>query len=150
MIVIFGPSLRILVTATQTPTSAATIGMNHTSDRRVRLFGHGSRFGYRRSGLSRSIMCTFYGPLWPLADGRGSQISRGSNDSTASIVSTTTAAKKNSPGPGSTDIERLELDQGGREGVDEHVDHRPASDELDHPVQPDRAVRYSRPSPVAT
>ena len=33
-----------------------------------------------------------------------SQISRGSKDSTASIVSTTTAAKKNRPGPGSTDI----------------------------------------------
>ena len=33
--------------------------------------------------------------------------------------------------------QRLELDQRGGEGVDEHVDHRPASDELDHPVEPD-------------
>ena len=34
----------------------------------------------------------------------GSQISRGSKDSTASMVSTTTAAKKNNPGAGSTDM----------------------------------------------
>src|SRR5208283_5706909 len=33
-----------------------------------------------------------------------SQISRGSKDSAASIVSTTTAAKNTTPGPGATDI----------------------------------------------
>jgi hypothetical protein len=38
MIVIVGPSSMILVTATHTPTKAATIGMNHTSSR-VRLLG---------------------------------------------------------------------------------------------------------------
>src|SRR5215469_13310241 len=38
-IVIFGPSLIILVTATHTPTIAARIGMTQTSDSRVRLRG---------------------------------------------------------------------------------------------------------------
>ena len=66
-----------------------------------------------------------------------SQINRGSKDSTASIVSTTTAAKKNQSRPRFHRHQWLELDQRRGEGVDEHVDHRPASDELDHPVQPE-------------
>ena len=32
--------------------------------------------------------------------------------------------------------QRLELDQGGGKGVDEHVNHRPAADELDDSVEP--------------
>src|SRR5208337_710719 len=38
-IVILGPSLSTRVTATHAPTTAATIGMNQTSESRVRFFG---------------------------------------------------------------------------------------------------------------
>jgi hypothetical protein len=51
-----------------------------------------------------------------------SQISRGSKDSTASIVSTTTAAKKNSPSPGSTDMSGLVPARTAR--FDAHERHR--------------------------
>ena len=59
---IFGPSLRIRVTATQTPTSAATIGMNQTSESRVFFLvtvldsgtPGGGVFGSGMSNLSRA------------------------------------------------------------------------------------------------
>ncbi len=41
-IVILGPSLKTLVTATHAPTSAATIGMNQTRESRVRFLGRPS------------------------------------------------------------------------------------------------------------
>src|SRR4026207_1834286 len=40
------------------------------------------------------------------------------------------------PGPRLHRHERLQLHERNREGVDEHVQHRPPTDDLDHPVQP--------------
>ena len=64
---------------------------------------------------------------------------RGSNVWAASIVSTTTAMKYTTPEPGATDISGVELHQRHDERVDEDVEHRPAADEFDQPIQP-RAV----------
>ena len=60
--------------------------------------GHDGRLRNDRRGAGIvSHACLFLSLL-------ASQIRRGSKDSAASIVSTTTAAKKSTPGPGSTDI----------------------------------------------
>ncbi len=51
--------------------------------------------------LAVTTLLLYVAPAAPLA---ASQITRGSKDSAASIVRTTTAAKKGRPGPGSTDM----------------------------------------------
>ena len=70
------------------------------------------------------------------APGLRSQIRRGSNDCAANIVSTTTAMKYTTPGPGIDRHERRQLHERHDERVDEHVEHRPAPDELDDAVEP--------------
>ena len=77
------------------------MGMTHTNESRVRFLGTALDSGIfgndgSLSGMLHLFLISFASAV--------SQISRGSKDSTASIVSTTTAAKNNNPGPGSTDI----------------------------------------------
>jgi hypothetical protein len=49
-IVILGPSPKTLVTATQAPTTAATIGMNQTRESRVRRLGTARELGTESGG----------------------------------------------------------------------------------------------------
>ena len=95
--VMVGPSLRMRWIAIPMATTAARIGMIQTTEIRMRLLRHDR-------GLREVVEIGVFshGDL-----GCGlpeSQIRRGSKDSAASIVSTTTAAKNSTPGPGSTDI----------------------------------------------
>src|SRR5580693_1352725 len=59
-IVISGPSLSTLVTATHAPTTAARIGMNQTSESRVRLLGTVLDSGTEERGGSLSGICDLF------------------------------------------------------------------------------------------
>ena len=118
---ILGPSPMTLVTATQAPTSAATIGMTRPERAACASWVQPSSRGLE--GLAgRDQACRTSLGL------AASHISRGSKDSTASIVSTNRRKKKQARRRRHRH-QRLKLDQGGGEGVDEHVDHRRRSGE---------------------
>src|SRR5215469_1132213 len=123
--IISGPSLRILVTATQTPSAAATIGIIQTTESGVRL---GER---------------------PLDCGTVGSVVRSSailNSLFASRVPNQTAIErldrqhcqhhdhreKKQPGTRLDRHERLELYQGRCEGVHKNIHHRPPPDDLNH------------------
>ena len=65
-----------------------------------------------------------------------SHSSRSSNDCAASMVSTTTAANANAPGRTCTGGQGLNLHEARQQRQREHVEHRPAADELHDAEQP--------------
>jgi hypothetical protein len=58
----------------------------------------------------------------------------------ASMVNTTTDAKKNTPGPGRHRHQGLELNQSYGNCIDEYVEHRPASYQKEQTIEP-RAIQ---------
>src|SRR5215471_8688901 len=120
-IVIVGPSARIRVTATQAPTTAATIGTIHTSDRRVLRLPRCFDSGTGGSGASASGMSDLVGarrvPDQAWIEGLDGE-HREDHD----------RGEEEQARRGLHRHERLELDQRRGEGVDEDVDHRPTSD----------------------
>src|SRR5579863_1155113 len=130
VIVILGPSLMTLVTATHTPTNAAKIGMNQTNESRVRLLDTALELGTGGIGVSGSGMLNLFrtGGIPDQARVEGfDRKHRQHHD----------RRKKKQAGRGRHRHQWLELNQGCGEGVDEHIDHRPASDEVDHSIHPD-------------
>src|SRR6266576_1749610 len=122
-IVIFGPSLRILVTATQTPVSAATMGTIQTTESRVRFLTTVRASPTWGSGGSRSGI-----PHLSRAQGIPDQsgIERLDREHRQHHDS----REEDQPQRRLHRHEWLELHERGGEGVDEYVDHRPAPDEL--------------------
>ena len=115
-IVILGPSLRTLVTAIQTPASAATIGMIQTSDSRVRLLGTAFESGTEGIGVPRSGMLNLFRdcgiPDQPRIEGLDREHRQHHH-----------RREKEQARPRLHRHQRLKLNQGRGEGVDENVDH---------------------------
>src|SRR5205809_2001649 len=126
--VIFGPSARILVTATQTPAIAATIGTSQTTESRVRFLGTFLDSGTYGAWFSGTLHLR---PAGCIPDETGverfDREHRQHHD----------CREEEQPGSRLDRHERLKLHECRGESVDEHVDHRPASDEFDHPVETD-------------
>src|SRR5579864_9181468 len=128
--VMFGPSLRILATATHTPTSAAMIGMVHTSESLVCFLGTALDSGMGPGGVCGSAMCNL-AQIGGVPD--QSRVERLDRQHRQYY----NRREEKEARPRLHRHQRLKLDQRGGKGVDEHVNHRPASDELDDPVHPD-------------
>src|SRR5262249_2419115 len=123
--VICGPWPRMRVTATQVPASAATIGTIHTSDSRV------CRLGTRRdSEIMGSGMLNLSRAHRIPDQARIERLHRQHREHHDRCEEEETGRRLDGH-------ERLQLHERGRERVDEHVDHRPATDQLDHAVEPD-------------
>src|SRR5262249_1832846 len=138
--IISGPSLRILVTATQTPGGGDTSGVSETPEGGVRW------------GES------------PLDCGRVGRVVRSSailNSLFASRVPNQTAIErldrqhcqhhdhreKKQPGTRLDRHERLELYQGRCEGVDKNIHHRPPPDDLNHAKESNALLPNPNPPP---
>src|SRR5262249_36739623 len=125
VMVIFGPWLRIRVTATQTPATAAMIGTIQTTESRVRFLVTARDCG--TCDVSLSAMGTPFRtgaipeePRIERPDGQHCENHDGGEEEQA--------------GRGRDRHQRLQLDQCSGERVDEDVDHRPAADDVDEPV----------------
>src|SRR5579871_2235273 len=130
-IVIFGLSLLILATPTQTPTSPAAIGTSQTREGRVRFLGTALDTATCMSSWSGILApCRAHGiPDQPRVEGLDGE--HREHDDRGEEKQTHRRLHRH---------ERLKLHERGGKGVDEHIDHRPASDELDHPVELDALV----------
>src|SRR5271170_3291555 len=117
VMVIVGPWLRILVTATQTPTSAATIGITQTGEILVCFLATARDWGTGGSGVCCSTMYNLLG-----ADGVPDKTwVKGLNRKHRQHHH---RGEEDEPRSGFNRHQRLELDQGCGKSVDEHVDHR--------------------------
>src|SRR6202041_342852 len=131
-IVIVGPSLNTRVTATHAPTTAARIGMNQTSESRVRFLGTFLDSGTDDRGGSRSGICNLFRicllRTYRIPDQsrieRLDREHRKDHDRREEDQARSRFHRH----------EWLKLNQSSGEGIDEYVDHRPASYELDHPI----------------
>src|SRR5215510_1641704 len=126
--VIFGPSARIRVTATQAPAIAATMGMIQTSESRVCFLPTALESG------------TFGGNPSPSAMANLSRACRIPDQTRVKGLDAKHRQhhhrrEEEQAGTRFHRHERLQLDERGGEGVDEDVDHRPAPDEADHAVE---------------
>src|SRR5215469_17056341 len=127
--VISGPSLRILVTATQTPSAAATIGIIQTTESRVRLGESPLDCGTVGSVVrSSAILNSLFACRVPYQTG----IERLDRQHGQHHYH----REEKQPGPWLDRHERLELHQSRGEGVDENIHHRPPPDELDGSKEP--------------
>src|SRR5271156_1263027 len=130
--VILGPSLSTRVTATHAPTIAARIGMNQTSESRVRFLGTfldsgTDERGGSRSGISNLFRTCLYRTCGIPDEPRIERLDRQHRKHHH-------RREEDQAGPRLDRHQWLQLDQGRGESIDEYIDHRPASDELDHPV----------------
>src|ERR1700683_2514510 len=129
--VIFGPSLITRVTATHAPTIAARIGMNQTSESRVRFLGTfldsgtEERVGGSRSGISNLFRICLYRTCSVPDQPRIERLDRQHRKHHY-------RREKDQAWPRLDRHQRLQLDQGRGEGVDDYIDHRPASHETAH------------------
>src|ERR1022692_2750614 len=113
-IVILGPWLMILVTATQVPATAATIGMIQTSESRVRFLGTTFASGTWGSGLSLSGMLNLLRTCGIPDQSRIKGLDREHRQHHH-------RGEEKKPGRRLHRHERLKLDEGDGEGVDKHV-----------------------------
>src|SRR5437867_4284768 len=126
--VMVGPSLRMRCTAMPMATTAARIGMIHTTEIRARLPGTTVACGtLGRSGPSAIVSSPFAAGM---PDQAGVEGRRRDHRQHAH------RREEQHPRPGLHVHQRLELHQRDGESVDEHVEHRPAADELDHVIEP--------------
>ena len=103
------------------PTTAATSGISHTIEGGAPLCVTTASAGVEIPAIrSCSSVMSLLASL-------RSQIRRGSKDSAASIVSTTTAPKKTAPSSASIVASGAEVDQRHQDRDDEDVHHRPAA-----------------------
>src|SRR5262245_7738885 len=127
VMVMVGPSLKMRWTAIPMATTAARMGMIHTTEIRARRLGTTVASGM--SGCSRSSAMA----SWPSASGIPDQARveglRGDHRQHDD------GREEEHPRPGFYRHQRLELHEGDGERVDEHVQHRPAADELDEAEQ---------------
>src|SRR5262245_16188104 len=127
VMVMVGPSLRIRWTAIPMATTAARMGMIHTTETRARRLGTTVASG--TSGSSRSSGMA----SWPSTSGipdqarvEGLGCDHRQHDD---------GGEEDDPRTGLYRHQRLELHEGDGERVDEHVQHRPAADEPDEAEQ---------------
>src|SRR5215467_7086554 len=139
MMVMVGPSVRIRSTAIPTAITAARMGMIHTMEIRELFFE--TTVACATSSRSPSAMIALPGragiPDETGVEGHrrqhGQDDHRGEEDHARSWLH---------------GHERLQLHEGDGEGVDEHVEHRPAPDHLDQPIQPGSVAVASRDAPL--
>src|SRR5258705_10089475 len=129
--VMVGPSVTMRWTAIPMATTAARIGMIQMTERRVRRGGSTVAWG-RGSRPAESGMAAL--PLLAcIPDQAGIEGLHGEHGEHHH------RHEEHHPGPRLHRHERLELDEGHRERVDEDIEHRPPPDDLDQAIQP-RAV----------
>src|SRR5580704_5658119 len=125
-----GPSLKNLVTATQTPTSAATIGMNHTTESRVRFLDTTLESGTAGLGICGSGMLNLVHAGGVPDEPRVERFDRQHREYDH-------GREKQQTGRRLHRHQRLQLNQSRSESIDKDIDHRPASDELDGTIEAD-------------
>ena len=128
-IVISGPWSYRPRTTIQAPIATAMIGTTHTRGRRAaaRETLGASQGGHDGTGAA------------PGGSGVRHR-TRGSKTLVASTVRTTAAAKAAMPLRGSTVVSAPNLHQAGEEADQEHVEHRPAPDEIEGEIDPGQAA----------
>src|SRR5215467_12532079 len=133
--VMVGPSVRIRSTAI----TAARMGMIHTMEIRELFFE--TTVACATSSRSPSAMIALPGRAGiPDETGvKGHRRQHGQDDH---------GGKEDHARTGLHGHERLQLHERHREGVDEHVEHRPATDDLDQPIQPGSVAVASRDAPL--
>src|SRR5215467_814138 len=127
MMVMVGPSVRIRSTAIPTAITAARMGMIHTMEIRERL--RDTTVACASPSRSPSAIFALPGRAGiPDETGvEGHRRQHGQDDH---------RGEEDHARTGLHGHERLQLHECDGEGVDEHVEHRPAPDDLDQPVQP--------------
>src|SRR5262245_3867479 len=126
--VMVGPSLRTRWTAIPMATTAARIGMTQTTEMRTRRRGTTVACGRSsRSMLSGMTVPPGHGRVPDQAGIEGLRRYHRQHDD---------RREEEHPQAGLHRHQGLELYEGDGERVDEHVQHRPAADELDHAIQP--------------
>src|SRR5262245_20184837 len=135
------PSLRMRWMAIPTATTAARIGMIQTTEIRVRLRRPTVACGRRGKSVSSAIVSPHFSAGIP-DEARIEGFGRNHREHDH-------RREKQHPRSGRHRHQRVQLHEGDGEGVDEHVEHRPASDELDQtietsalPITRDRAALY--------
>src|SRR6516164_7971654 len=127
--VISGPSLRILVTATQTPIAASSFGITPTTESRVRLGETPLDCGKVGSVVrSSAILNSLFACRVPNQTG----IERLDRQHCQHHDH----REEEQPGPRLDRHQRLELHQSRCEGVDKNIHLRPPPDELDGSKEP--------------
>src|SRR5215467_10567774 len=121
--VMVGPSVRIRSTAI----TAARMGMIHTMEIRELFFE--TTVACATSSRSPSAMIALPGRAG-IPDETGVEGHRGQHGQDDH------RSEEDHARTGLHEHERLQLHERHREGVDEHVEHRPATDDLDQPIQP--------------
>src|SRR5215813_12529487 len=127
MMVMVGPSVRIRSTAIPTAATAARIGMIHTME--IRELFLDTTVACTTSPRSPSAMISLPGRAGiPDESGvEGHRRQHGQDDH---------GGEEDHAWTGLHGHEQLQLHEGDGEGIDEHVEHRPAPDHLDQPIQP--------------
>src|SRR5215813_10935976 len=135
MMVMVGPSVRMRSTAIPTAITAARMGMIHTIEMRELFFE--TTVPCASSSRSPSAMFALPGRARiPDETGvKGHRRQHGQDDHRGEEDHTRTGLHGH---------ERLQLHEGHSERIDEHVEHRPAPDDLDQPVQPGPVAVASR------
>src|SRR5215469_7213075 len=128
-IVIFGPSLRILVTATHRPTTVATIGMIHTSESLVFFLATALDSGIEPDGVCGSAMVNLLRICSVPNQARVERLDREHRQHHY-------RGEEEQAGPWLDRHQGLKLDQCRGKGVHEYVNHGPTSDELNRTEQP--------------
>src|SRR5215472_5272208 len=127
MMVMVGPSVRMRSTAIPTAITAARMGMIHTIEMRELFFE--TTVACASSSRSPSAMFALPGRAG-IPDETGVERHRrqhGQDDH---------RGEEDHARAGLHGHERLQLHEGHGERIDEHVEHRPAPDDLDQPIQP--------------
>src|SRR5215469_16904916 len=139
MMVMVGPSVRMRSTAIPTAITAARMGMIHTMEIRERL--RDTTVACATSSRSPSAMFALPGRAGiPDETGvEGHRRQHGQDDH---------CGEEDHARSWLHGHERLQLHEGDGEGVDEHVEHRPAPDHLDQPIQPGSVAVASRDAPL--
>src|SRR5215831_11645762 len=135
MMMMVGPSVRIRSTAIPTAITAARMGMIHTMEIRELFFE--TTVACATSPRSPSGMISLPGRAGiPDETGvEGHRRQHGQDDH---------GGEEDHARTGLHGHERLQLHEGDGEGVDEHVEHRPAPDDLDQAIQPGPVAVASR------
>src|SRR5215831_4312905 len=137
--VMVGPSVRIRSTAIPTAITAARMGMIHTMEIRELFFE--TTVACATSSRSPSAMIALPGRagIPDKAGVEGHRRQHGQDDD---------RGEEDHARTGLHGHERLQLHERHGEGVDEHVEHRPAPDHLDQPIQPGAVAVASRDAPL--
>src|SRR5713101_2740356 len=137
--VMVGPSVTIRWTAMPMATAAARIGMIQMTEKRARFGGSTVACG-SAPGPVGSGTVALEAPARVPDQARVEGLHRQHGEHHH-------GHEEDDSGPGFHRHERLELDEGDRERVDEDIEHRPPPDDPDQAIQP-RAVAIARDRPA--